>query len=253
MIGVDQRRAAAGAGRQTGRPAAARHISLPLAASWWFSSSRRAARRCSGARFGSIASGGAGRGSWPGSSRAAAGRRRLRRGLGIRCVAWSLGLSGRAGARRRPAALAGFGGGGFGGGFGGGGSAGAAAASGAAAPRGAGDAAWAATAAARCSRRLWRAPHTVSGRGAAMRSSTQSRARSARTRGQMRFAVETALTPLHLCSAARSTPERAREVFSRCGVWDTEHNNGVLIYVLLGGSRGRDHRRRGIAEDRVSA
>ena len=50
--------------------------------------------------------------------------------------------------------------------------------------------------------------------------------------GQIRFAVEAALDigPLIAGLTAR---ERAIEVFSRLRVWDTEHNNGVLIYLLL--------------------
>jgi uncharacterized membrane protein len=50
--------------------------------------------------------------------------------------------------------------------------------------------------------------------------------------GQIRFAVEAALDirPLFAGQTAR---ERAIEVFSKLRVWDTEHNNGVLIYLLL--------------------
>ncbi len=50
--------------------------------------------------------------------------------------------------------------------------------------------------------------------------------------GQICFAVETALDlgPLAHGQAAR---QRALEVFAQLRVWDTEHNNGVLIYVLL--------------------
>ncbi|MDP2695262.1 MAG: TPM domain-containing protein [Gallionella sp.] len=50
--------------------------------------------------------------------------------------------------------------------------------------------------------------------------------------GQIRFAVEAALdlSPLLGGQPAR---ERAIEVFSELRVWDTEHNNGVLIYLLL--------------------
>ena len=50
--------------------------------------------------------------------------------------------------------------------------------------------------------------------------------------GEIRFAVEGALhsTPLFKGQSAR---ERAIEVFSQLRVWDTEHNNGVLIYLLL--------------------
>lgn len=50
--------------------------------------------------------------------------------------------------------------------------------------------------------------------------------------GQIRFAIETALTPLHLWHGV-APRERAVEVFSALRVWDTEHNNGVLIYVQL--------------------
>jgi uncharacterized membrane protein len=49
--------------------------------------------------------------------------------------------------------------------------------------------------------------------------------------GELRFAVEHALEPGDLLQGL--TPrERALEVFSLLRVWDTEHNNGVLIYVL---------------------
>ncbi|MGH8748288.1 MAG: TPM domain-containing protein [Burkholderiales bacterium] len=51
-------------------------------------------------------------------------------------------------------------------------------------------------------------------------------------RGELRFAIEASLPITHL--ARRLTPrERALEVFGRLRVWDTEHNNGVLVYVLL--------------------
>jgi uncharacterized membrane protein len=54
----------------------------------------------------------------------------------------------------------------------------------------------------------------------------------ARHGGQIRFAVEHALDtgPLLRGQFAR---ERALDVFSALKVWDTEHNNGVLIYLLL--------------------
>jgi uncharacterized membrane protein len=50
--------------------------------------------------------------------------------------------------------------------------------------------------------------------------------------GEIRFAVEGALdgTPLF---KGQSASARAMEVFSQLRVWDTEHNNGVLIYLLL--------------------
>lgn len=51
-------------------------------------------------------------------------------------------------------------------------------------------------------------------------------------RGEIRFAVETALDigPLLRGQTARN---RAIDVFARLRVWDTEQNNGVLIYLLL--------------------
>jgi uncharacterized membrane protein len=50
--------------------------------------------------------------------------------------------------------------------------------------------------------------------------------------GQIRFAVEAALDIKPLL-AGLTARERAIEVFSQLRVWDTEHNNGVLIYLLL--------------------
>jgi uncharacterized membrane protein len=51
-------------------------------------------------------------------------------------------------------------------------------------------------------------------------------------RGEIRFAAESALDTPSLF-AGESARERAIEVFSQLGVWDTEENNGVLIYLLL--------------------
>ena len=50
--------------------------------------------------------------------------------------------------------------------------------------------------------------------------------------GQVRFVVEGALDgrPLFRNQPAR---ERALDVFSHLRIWDTAHNNGVLIYLLL--------------------
>ncbi len=50
--------------------------------------------------------------------------------------------------------------------------------------------------------------------------------------GEIRFVVEGALdgTPLFKGQSAR---ERAIDVFSQLRIWDTEHNTGVLIYLLL--------------------
>lgn len=50
--------------------------------------------------------------------------------------------------------------------------------------------------------------------------------------GQVRFAVEGALHGAALIKEL-SARERAIDVFSELRVWDTEHNNGVLIYLLL--------------------
>jgi uncharacterized membrane protein len=50
--------------------------------------------------------------------------------------------------------------------------------------------------------------------------------------GEIRVAVETALEGPALWHDI-SPRHRAIEVFGRLHVWDTEHNSGVLIYVLL--------------------
>ncbi len=50
--------------------------------------------------------------------------------------------------------------------------------------------------------------------------------------GEIRFAVESAL-PLIPLLRGQSARERALEIFAQLRVWDTEHNNGVLIYLLL--------------------
>jgi uncharacterized membrane protein len=50
--------------------------------------------------------------------------------------------------------------------------------------------------------------------------------------GEIRFAIETALAPGHVLNAL-APRARALEVFAHLRVWDTEHNNGVLIYVQL--------------------
>jgi uncharacterized membrane protein len=50
--------------------------------------------------------------------------------------------------------------------------------------------------------------------------------------GQIRFVVEGALdgAPLFRGQSARA---RALDIFSQLRIWDTAHNNGVLIYLLL--------------------
>ena len=58
-------------------------------------------------------------------------------------------------------------------------------------------------------------------------------ARAERTHaGEIRFAIETALAPLHILNGT-APRARALEVFAHLRVWDTEHNNGVLIYVQV--------------------
>ena len=68
--------------------------------------------------------------------------------------------------------------------------------------------------------------------------------------GEIRFAVEPAL---HLGAVARGlTPrERAQQVFSQLRVWDTAHNNGVLIYVLFADRAVEIVADRGVARERV--
>ena len=53
-----------------------------------------------------------------------------------------------------------------------------------------------------------------------------------RHRGEICFVVEAELTTGQLWRGLTAR-DRAREVFAAQGVWNTEENNGVLIYVLL--------------------
>jgi len=55
-------------------------------------------------------------------------------------------------------------------------------------------------------------------------------------RGEIRFAVESRLDTASLW-ADKSARERALELFASLGVWDTEENSGILIYVLLADRR----------------
>lgn len=50
--------------------------------------------------------------------------------------------------------------------------------------------------------------------------------------GEIRFVVESSLHPLQLLGNL-SPRSRAIELFGRFNIWDTEQNNGVLIYLLL--------------------
>jgi uncharacterized membrane protein len=50
--------------------------------------------------------------------------------------------------------------------------------------------------------------------------------------GELRFVIEASM-PLTRLLRRQSPRSRALELFSQFRVWDTEHNSGVLIYVLL--------------------
>ena len=50
--------------------------------------------------------------------------------------------------------------------------------------------------------------------------------------GEIRFVVESALD-LPLLWRGLAPRQRALQVFGQFGVWNTEHNNGILIYVLM--------------------
>jgi uncharacterized membrane protein len=58
------------------------------------------------------------------------------------------------------------------------------------------------------------------------------RASETRHGGEIRFVIENSL-PGILALRDISGRERAIEVFSNQRVWDTEHNSGVLVYLLL--------------------
>jgi uncharacterized membrane protein len=65
-------------------------------------------------------------------------------------------------------------------------------------------------------------------------------------RGEVRFVAEASLTVAALWRD-RSPRQRAAEVFAAEGVWDTEENSGILIYVLLADRRVEILADRGIA------
>ena len=68
--------------------------------------------------------------------------------------------------------------------------------------------------------------------------------------GEIRFVVEGSLALSDLLDRL-SARQRAVELFSHLGVWDTEHNNGVLIYVLLADRDVEIVADRGVAASRV--
>lgn len=69
--------------------------------------------------------------------------------------------------------------------------------------------------------------------------------------GEVRFAIESRLHPLAVLTGLDATT-RARQVFAQLGVWDTEHNCGVLLYMLMSEHRIEVVADRGIAR-RVGA
>ena len=50
--------------------------------------------------------------------------------------------------------------------------------------------------------------------------------------GEVRLCIEASL-PLSYLWRGASARERALAMFGKLRVWDTEHNNGVIIYVML--------------------
>jgi uncharacterized membrane protein len=50
--------------------------------------------------------------------------------------------------------------------------------------------------------------------------------------GEVRFAIESRLAPQTVLSGLDART-RAHQVFGQLGVWDTEHNCGVLLYLLM--------------------
>lgn len=74
---------------------------------------------------------------------------------------------------------------------------------------------------------------------AAERLSQRTAASEARHTGEVRIVVEGGLPLSYLwrvgpgLSVAGATRQRALSWFGRLRIWDTEHNNGVLIYLLL--------------------
>lgn len=70
--------------------------------------------------------------------------------------------------------------------------------------------------------------------------------------GEIRFALDTALSPSELWQGL-SARECAEDAFARLRVWDTEQNNGVLIYVLLADHAVEIVADRGVGDGRVPA
>lgn len=68
--------------------------------------------------------------------------------------------------------------------------------------------------------------------------------------GEVRFVIEPAL-PLWAVWRRLTPRQRAVQVFSELRAWDTEHNDGVLIYVLLADRAVEIVADRGVARGRV--
>ncbi len=105
--------------------------------------------------------------------------------------------------------------------------------------------------------RMWR--HLLSGLPAAHRAFAAPavkeieqavREAEARHSGEIRFVVEAALDPAEIWAGLKPR-QRAIEVFSQLRVWDTEHNNGVLIYLLLADHAVEIVADRGVAQGEV--
>ena len=69
--------------------------------------------------------------------------------------------------------------------------------------------------------------------------------------GEIVVAVEYALHPMALTKKIHSR-QRAEQVFSELRVWDTQHNNGVLIYLLMADRAVEIVADRGVAAGRIS-
>ena len=64
--------------------------------------------------------------------------------------------------------------------------------------------------------------------------------------GEVRFAIESRLAASAVLAGV-DAQTRARQVFGQLGVWDTEHNSGVLLYLLMAEHRIEIVADRGIA------
>ncbi len=78
------------------------------------------------------------------------------------------------------------------------------------------------------------------------------RACEGRHPGEIRFVIEASLELRELW-AGLTPRERALDVFARLKVWDTEHNNGVLIYLLYADHAVEIVADRGVGDGRVDA